>query len=272
MFCLAYKGRAHLECVFIGSGGADEDAIVAHGIDHIERQCPPLCRRSRSETYVDAEEQARVAYGVDGVVALGNDFHAGPEALTHVQRVFRDPVALKDGQHGVGRRDANGVSGKSIRVAGGGAELVHGGFSPNDRADRKAVAHRLSQSDKVRDDTMAFKAPHMRPGPAETRLDLVSDKEASGVPLRGHSLGDEAGRVDPDAVAGKDAVDKQGCDANAATLEVDMAVLICASKKSAAWASGTPSGPGRQTMRTLGLSLTASPRFGDTAATAALVP
>jgi hypothetical protein len=51
-----------------------------------------------------------------------------------------------------------------------------------------------------------------------------------------------------------------------------MAERICVSKKSAAWTSGMPAGPGRDTTRTNGLSLTASPRFGETAAVAALVP
>ena len=67
---------------------------------------------------------------------------------------------------------------------------------------------------------MALEAPEMGTRSAEARLHLVGDEEPARLADRSDPTGDEARWIDPDAIAGEDAVDQERRDADPAPVEV----------------------------------------------------
>lgn len=131
-----------------------------------------------------------------------------------------DLITLQDCQHGVRRRYANCISGESVRVARCGTKLLHRCSATNNSANWKSIAHRLAEGNQIRSDLVPLEAPHMSPGSSEARLNLVGDDETTCLPHRLNATGNEAGRIHPNAITGKNTVDEQGRDANAARVQI----------------------------------------------------
>ena len=204
--------------------------------------------------------------------ALGELLQPRLQALAHGQRVLGNPIPLQNCQNRVGGRYSDGVAGKRVRVPGGGAEAIHRRLAADNSTDWKAIAHRLAEGDEVRRDAVPLETPHARACPSKARLNFVGNDESACLPHRGHSAGDEAGRIDPHAVARKDAVDEKRRDADPAPVQIRDRAPHLRFEELRRLRFRYTRRPGKVTMRTEGLSLTASPRLGDTIAVAALVP
>ncbi len=220
MLGLANERRAHFERILVCPCRADKDAVVAQCVHHIQRHCPPACRRGTLRPDIDAKEQTGVSDGANPIWLLRDFLQPGSEALAHGKRFLGDLVALQDRQHGVRGRYANRISGERVRVASGGAKLLHRCFATNDRANWKSVAHRLAEGSEIGNDPVPFKAPHMSAGSPKTRLNFVGDDETTCLSHRRNSTGNEARRIDPYAIAGKNTVDEQGRNADATTVQI----------------------------------------------------
>lgn len=62
--------RAHLECILIGPCGADQDAIVAHRVDHIQSHGTSPCRRRALRPHIDPDKQTGISDCTDRIMPL----------------------------------------------------------------------------------------------------------------------------------------------------------------------------------------------------------
>ena len=93
---------------------------------------------------------------------------------------------------------------------------------------------------------MALKPPQACPGAPETRLDLISDKDAPGGAHPLHNGPQQPGRVAMDAVAGEDRVDDHAGEAEAVPFEVYDGAVDLLGKAFSGIAGGMAIGVGRR--------------------------
>src|SRR5258708_15377726 len=91
----------------------------------------------------------------------------------------RKAVLFEHIEHGQTRSAGHGVAAEGAEelhaVVEGGRDLASG----DDGAEREAVADRLAEHEDVRHHALRLEPPEVRTHPAEARLDLVGDAQAS---------------------------------------------------------------------------------------------
>ena len=109
--------------------------------------------------------------------------------------------------------------------------MVHRCSAANDSANWKSIAHRLAEGNKIRNNPVPLKAPHMNASSPKARLNFVGDDETTCLPHGRNATGDEARRIHPYAIAGKNTVDEKSCNADATAVQIhDGRTNLCPEK------------------------------------------
>ena len=192
----------------MAAGRADEHATLGHLVLHARRQLAGGLAGRAIVDELDARHQAPAAHVADRFVAFGQRAKLRAQRLADRRRVCDEVLVLEHVQDRQGRRARDRVAAEGREEGRPRAEPVHDLGPGDDRGDRVAVAHRLSEGDDVGGHAPAREAPQLA-RPAIAGLHLVGDEQCPGVVRGGDDLAHHRGLGHEDAVRGEGRVDEE---------------------------------------------------------------